>query len=123
MFGHEESEDDARIRREVAHRLAEDEYVDSADLDVAVHHAAVTLTGSAASVEQVHRASELAAGVHGVAQVINRMGVRRTAQAAQAMGELGSNPVDEEARTTGVVGDMDEPATLKEAHTNSLTRR
>ena len=123
MFGHEESQDDARIRHEVAHRLAEDGYVDARDLEVTVHHAAVTLTGSVGSVDQVHRAAELAAQVPGVAQVIDRLGVRRTAQAAAAVAELGSSPADEETRTTGVVGDINEPATLKEAHTNSLTRR
>jgi len=123
MFGHEESDDDARIRREVTQRLTEDEFVDAHGLEVTVHHAAVTLTGSVGSVGQGHRAAELAARVHGVAQVIDRLGLRRSAQAAQAMGEIGSSPADPETRTPGVVGDMDEPATLKEAHTNSLTRR
>jgi len=123
MFGHEESQDDARIRREVTRRLTEDEYIDARDLEVTVHHAAVTLTGTVGSVEQGHRAAEVAAKVPGVAQVIDRFGLRRTAQAAEAVADLGSSPSDPETRTPGVVGDMNDPATLKEAHTNSLTRR
>ena len=124
MFGHEESQDDARIRREISHRLAEDEYVDAGDVTVTVHHATVTLTGHVESVEEAHRAVDIAAKGGGVAQVINRLGMRPTAQAATVMGEIGSSPDnDSDTRTPGVVGDMNEPATLKETHTNSLTRR
>lgn len=123
MFGHEESPEDARIRQDVVHRLRADEYIEAVDLEVTVHHAAVTLTGSVGSVEQVHRAATIAAAIPGVAQVIDRLGVRPTAQAAAEMAEIGSSPEHGDTDTTGVVGDMNEPATLKETHTNSLTRR
>lgn len=124
MFGRDESPSDARIRHDVAHRLDEDEYVDGPDMEVSVRDGVVTLAGSVAAVEEVHRAEALAAAVPGVVGVVNHLGVRRTAQAATAMGEIGSSPDEgDDTGTTGVVGDTNEPATLKAAHTNSLTRR
>lgn len=124
MFGHKEAASDSRIRHDVTHHLDEDEYVDGNDLEVSVRDGVVTLVGSVASVEQVHRAEALAASLPGVTGVINHLGVRRTAQAAAAATEIGSSPDDrDDTHTTGVVGDRNEPATLKAAHTNSLTRR
>jgi hypothetical protein len=124
MFGHNESASDVRIRHDVTHHLGENEYVDSTDLEVSVRDGVVTLVGSVASVEEVHRAETLAASLPGVMGVINHLGVRRTAQAAAAAAEIGSSPDDrDDTHTTGVVGDRNEPATLKAAHTNSLTRR
>ena len=124
MFEHKETASDAQVRHDITHRLDEDEYVDGTDLEVNVRDGVVTLVGSVASVEQVYRAEALAASLPGVAGVINHLGVRRTAQAAAAATEIGSSPDDRaDTHTTGVVGDMNEPATLKAAHTNSLTRR
>jgi len=123
MVGYGESRSDKEIQDGLSRRLDEDEYVDGFDLEVAVEDGIVTLVGSVASVDQVHRAETLAASFPGVRRVINQLGMRGTAQAARAPGEIGSNPQDGDTHTTGVIGDMNEPATLKAAHTNSLTRR
>ncbi|HYG86441.1 MAG TPA: BON domain-containing protein [Azospirillum sp.] len=123
MLRNDQIHPDKRIRDAVNHHLAEDEYVDGTDMEVTVRDGAVTLVGSVASVEEVHRAEALVATIPGVTQVTNHLGVRRTAQAAAAMAEIGSSPSDADTHTTGVIGDMNEPATLKAAHTNSLTRR
>lgn len=123
MSRDDQNQSDERIRDAVNHHLAEDEYVDGSDLEVTVQHGTVTLVGSVASVEEVHRAEALAIAVPGVIEVVNHLGVRRTGQTATAAGEIGSSPSDGDTQTTGVIGDMNEPATLKAAHTNALTRR
>ena len=123
MTGYGETHSDREIRDGLIHRLEEDEYVDGNDLEITVQDGVVTLAGNVASLDQGHRAEALAAAYPGVRQVINHLGMRRSDPTAMAPGEIGSSPEDGDTHTTGVIGDMNEPATLKATHTNSLTRR
>jgi len=66
---------DQRILDDVTRALTDDTAVDASRVDVAVLAGRVTLTGSVLTLADKHRAEDLASGVLGVSQVINRLTV------------------------------------------------
>ena len=132
---------DERIREDVSDRLTDDPYVDASDIDVIVSGGEVTLSGTVDDRRSKHRAEDIAESVSGIRHVQNNLRVRRTmagtgesgmagssTAGAGSMGSsaapaTGSSRTGDDTRTTGVVGNMNAPATLHTVDTNSTTRR
>ncbi len=68
---------DEQIREDVCQRLTENGWVDATDIEVSVDRRIVILSGGVTTRSQKHLAEELSAGVAGVAEVTNRLGVHR----------------------------------------------
>ena len=68
---------DERIREDVSERLAEQRWVDPSDIEVSVAQGEVTLAGTVRSRDEKFHAEEVAAAVRGVADVQNRLRIRR----------------------------------------------
>ncbi|MCW2244201.1 BON domain-containing protein [Azospirillum canadense] len=138
---------DERIREDINDRLTDDPYLDASDIEVTVSGSEVTLSGSVEDRRAKHRAEDLAESVSGARHVQNNLRVRqmmggmmesgvpdaalgsaasttRTSSAGVSGSMSGAGSRDAyDTRTTGVVGDMNAPATLRTADTDSITRR
>lgn len=68
---------DDRIREDISDRLADDDRVDASEIEINVHDAEVTLTGSVDSRESKRRAEDIAEMVSGVQHVQNNIRVNR----------------------------------------------
>lgn len=64
---------DDRLHRRVMAQLTEDAALDDGELDVIVHHGAVTLGGTVGDDEQRRRALAVATSVRGVVEVVDRI--------------------------------------------------
>ena len=117
---------DERIREDISDRLTDDLYLDATDIEVTVSGAEITLSGIVDDRHAKHRAEDIAESVSGARHVQNNLRVRQPMGGSGMMGSDASGTGAREAsdtRTTGVVGDMNAPATLHTADTDSLTRR
>ncbi|MBP2297162.1 BON domain-containing protein [Azospirillum rugosum] len=134
---------DERIREDINDRLTDDPYLDASDIEVTVSGAEVTLSGSVEDRRAKHRAEDIAESVSGARHVQNNLRVRQlmggmmgsgapdaALGSAAATTRTGSTTTSGtgrrdayDTRTTGVVGDMNAPATLDTADTDSITRR
>lgn len=130
---------DERIREDINDRLTDDPYLDASDIEVTVSAAEVTLSGSVEDRRAKRRAEDIAESVSGARHVQNNLRVRQmmggmmgsgTPDAALGAAASTTRPAspagaarDYDTRTTGVVGDMNAPADLHTADTDSITRR
>lgn len=127
---------DERIREDVNDRLTDDPYVDASDIDVIVSGGEVTLSGTVDDRRSKHRAEDIAESVSGIRHVQNNLRVRPTMGGMAGSGTMGagsmgpsaapatgSSRTGEDTRKTGVVGNMNAPATLHTVDTDSTTRR
>jgi len=128
------SRSDERIREDVNDRLTDDPYVDASDIDVVVSGGEVTLSGTVDDRRSKHRAEDIAESIPGIRHVQNNLRVRTTMGGTMAEGTAGtmgasatpatgSSRTGDDTRTTGVVGNMNAPATLHTVDTDSTTRR
>ena len=132
---------DERIREDVNDRLTDDPYVDASDIDVIVSGGEVTLSGTVDDRRSKHRAEDIAESIPGIRHVQNNLRVRTTMGGTMGSGTMaggtagaatmgasaapttGSSRTGDDTRTTGVVGNMNAPASLHTVDTDSTTRR
>lgn len=73
--GYQRSDD--RIREEICDCMTDDPVLDASEIEVAVEHGEVTISGSVTSREQKRRAEDVAESISGVRDVTNQLRVTR----------------------------------------------
>jgi osmotically-inducible protein OsmY len=92
---------DDRIREDINDRLTDHGYLDASDIDVAVEHGEVTLTGTVSSRYQKRMAEDIADDVSGVKNVENRLRVQnQEPNISSATGTADSNTTNTSATET-----------------------